>query len=96
MAAFCSSKRRLKLFLSLLFFYSMSSLRLTVSSVSLNLIHLEQAFFQNPDDGQVGVKWSTNTNLGFKCRIRFRGSFCFNQGENRRDSSAIPRIVNAE
>ncbi len=38
----------------------------------------------------------SNTNLGFKCRIRLRGSFFFNQGDNRRDSSAIPRIVNAE
>ncbi len=51
----------------------------------------------HPSDAALNLTKTTDyTNLGFKCRIRFRGSFCFNQGENRRNSSAIPRIVNAE
>ncbi len=44
----------------------------------------------------IKAKGIFNTNLGFKCRIGLRGSFFFNQGEHRRDSSAIPRMVNAE
>ncbi len=57
--------------------------------LQLDIIKNERGFIET------GTSVS-NTNLDFKCRIRFRWSFCFNQGENRRNSSAIARIVNAE